>query len=133
MTDKIKSLREKTGAGMVDCKKALDESAGDLEKAVEILRKKGIAKASKREDREANEGVVKVDIDKEKNKAYILEINSETDFVSRSGKFKDFTEEVFSLIKSGEPKNLDELMEIKMSDGNSVKDNLNNLSGVIGE
>jgi len=133
MLDKIKELREKTGAGMVDCKKALEEAGGDMEKAVEILRKKGIAKAAKRMEREANEGLVLVNADAAKNKAFILEVNSETDFVSRSEKFNKLVNEIFSLIQSREPKTLDELLSLAMADGNKVKDNLDHLSGVVGE
>jgi len=133
MLDKIKDLREKTGAGMVDCKKALEESGGDMEKAVEILRKKGIAKAAKRGEREANEGLVLVSADAAKKKAFILEVNSETDFVSRSEKFNNLVNEIFALIQSREPKTRDVLLSLAMADGNNVKDNLDHLSGVVGE
>jgi elongation factor Ts len=130
--ENIKLLREKSGAGMVDCKAALDEAGGDLEKALVILRKKGIAKAAKRTDREANEGIVKVAVDSAGQKGYILEVNAETDFVTRSERFLNFAEEVFSVaMRSAD--NLEELVSAKMADGNSVRDNLDNLSGVIGE
>ena len=90
--EKIKQLRDKTGAGIVDCKKALEESGGDLDKAIEILRKKGIAKAAKRTDRDTAEGVIKLKSNEAGNEAYILELNSETDFVSRNEKFQDFAD-----------------------------------------
>ena len=83
----IKQLREKTGAGMVDCKKALDEANDDIDKAVEILRKKGIAKAAKREGREAAEGLIKMAVNEAGSEGYIVEVNAETDFVARNEKF----------------------------------------------
>src|SRR5574344_1208120 len=128
----IKKLREMTGAGMVDCKKALDEAAGDLEKAVEILRKKGIAKAAKRTDREANEGVVLVETDAAATEGYIVEINSETDFVSRNDKFLDFAKQVMELIKTKKPADVEVLLALPLGQSN-VKETLDNLAGVIGE
>jgi len=128
----IKQLREMTGAGMVDCKKALDEAANDLQKAVEILRKKGIAKAAKRTDRETNEGVVKVAVDAAAGEAYIFELTSETDFVSRNEKFQGFADEVMSLALNSRPENLESLLALPMAQG-SVQENLANLSGTIGE
>lgn len=128
----IKQLREMTGAGMVDCKKALDEAGNDLNKAVEILRKKGISKAAKRTDREANEGVVKVGTNDTKTEAYILEINSETDFVSRNEKFLSLADEIFNLVKTQKPADRAALLALPMANG-SVEDNLANLSGTIGE
>lgn len=130
--ENIKILRDKTGAGMIDCKKALDESGGDINKAIEILRKKGIAKAAKRSDREAGEGVVKVALDNDAKTGYIALINAETDFVVRSEKFQEFTKKVMQLIMEKQPKDLAELMALNF-DGGSVKDNLDSLSGIIGE
>ncbi|MDD4819045.1 MAG: translation elongation factor Ts, partial [Candidatus Colwellbacteria bacterium] len=89
--EQIKKIREMTGAGMVDCKKALDEAGGDLEKAIEFLRKKGIAKAAKRSEREASEGIILVAVNDDKTEGYIVELNSETDFVARNDKFKKLT------------------------------------------
>jgi elongation factor Ts len=128
----IKQLREMTGAGMVDCKKALDEANNDLQKAVEILRKKGIAKAAKRTDRETNEGVVKVAVNAAGDEAYIFELTSETDFVSRNEKFQNFANEVMSLVLSANPENLEALLSLPMSQGD-VRENLATLSGTIGE
>ncbi|MEI6835864.1 MAG: translation elongation factor Ts [Candidatus Falkowbacteria bacterium] len=128
----IKKLREMTGAGMVDCKKALDEAAGDLNKAVEILRKKGIAKAAKRTDRETNEGVVMVSVNENATEAYMVEVNSETDFVSRNDKFQDFTKQVLELVKTLKPGSLEELLAAPFS-GVTLKESLETLSGVIGE
>lgn len=130
--EQIKALREKTGAGMVDCKKALDESGGDLDKAVEILRKKGIAKAAKRTDRETSEGLVLVAVNDDHTEGYILEVDSETDFVSRNEKFQSLANAILGLIKSDKPADLDALFALSI-DGLSVKDTLDNLSGTIGE
>lgn len=129
----IKQLREKTGAGMADCKNVLDEAGGDMEKAIELLRKKGIAKAAKRGDREAKEGIVKVGVNDDATEGYILEINAETDFVARNEKFQNLAEEIFVLIKKDKPTNFDELMNLTLSGGISVKDSVDSLSGVIGE
>lgn len=128
----IKQLREMTGAGMVDCKKALDEAAGDLNKAVEILRKKGIAKAAKRTDRETNEGVVMISVNDDATEGYMVEVNSETDFVSRNEKFQDFTKQILEVVKNVKPAVLDELLAAPFSD-NTLKESLETLSGVIGE
>ncbi|MDD5043449.1 MAG: translation elongation factor Ts [Patescibacteria group bacterium] len=129
----IVKLRELTGAGILDCKKALEESGGDVDKAQEILRKKGIAKAAKRAEREAKEGIVKVGTNGDKTTGYMVEFNSETDFVARNEKFLGFTEEVFNLFKNKEPQDLDSLFNLPLADGNTVKDSLGSLSGVIGE
>lgn len=128
----IKQLREMTGAGMVDCKKALDESGNDLNKAVEILRKKGISKAAKRTDRETNEGVVKMALNDAKTEGYILELDSETDFVSRNDKFQSFADAVLTIIKTQKPETLEALLALPY-DGLTVGDSLANLSGTIGE
>ncbi len=130
--ENIKILRDKTGAGMVDCKKALEEAGDDINIAVEILRKKGIAKAAKRSDREASEGIIKIAVSSDAKTGYIVEINAETDFVVRSEKFQTFTDKVIKLIKEKQPNDLTELMSLTFN-GGSVKDNLDNLSGVIGE
>lgn len=130
--ENIKQLREMTGAGMVDCKKALDEAGGDLDKAVEILRKKGIAKAAKRTDREANEGVIAVGVNADASEGYMVEINSETDFVSRSEKFQEFAKQVLELIKESKPADLESLLASSLG-VSTVKESLENLSGVIGE
>jgi elongation factor Ts len=128
----IKQLREMTGAGMVDCQKALKETGNDLEKAVEFLRKKGIAKAAKRTDREAKEGVVKVGLSADKKTGYILELNSETDFVSRNERFQNFADSVLAVAQAANPENLETLLGLKLKDG-SVQEDLDSLSGTIGE
>ncbi|MCK4553401.1 elongation factor Ts [Candidatus Parcubacteria bacterium] len=128
----IKQLREKTGAGIVDCKQAIEEASGDIEKAVEILRKKGIAKAAKRSSRKTNEGIIKVAISEAGTEGYIVEVNTETDFVARNEQFQQFTEKILNIIKDKKPKNKEELMKLKM-ENETVQENLENLSGVIGE
>ncbi len=91
-TAMVKELREKTGAGMMDCKKALNEVAGDMKAAVEVLQKKGVAKAAKKASRIAAEGITKVAV--EKGKACVVEVNSETDFVAKNDIFRDFVQDV---------------------------------------
>ena len=129
---KLKELREKTGAGIVDCKEALAEAKDNIEKAIEILRKKGITKSAKRSGREVKEGVIKVITNEAGNEGYLVEINAETDFVVRNEKFQDFASQVLDIVKKHQPKGRDELLSLAMEDIN-VQDNLNNLSGVIGE
>ena len=130
LLDNIKKLREVTGVGFKDCKLALDESNGDIEKSIEFLRKKGIAKASKKMSRTASEGLALV---KDNNgEISILEINSETDFVAKNKDFISFCKEVSDInfeIKA----DLNKLNISKMKNGLSVKDNLLNLISKIGE
>lgn len=128
----IKQLREMTGAGMVDCQKALKEANNDIEKAVDILRKKGIAKAAKRTGRDTNEGVIKVGVNADKTEGYILEVNSETDFVARNEKFQAFVDSVMEVIKVQKPASLEALLGLNLSVG-TVQEDLDNLSGTIGE
>ncbi len=128
----IKDLRDKTGAGIADCKTALAEAGGDMEKAIEILRKKGIAKAAKRGEREVCEGIIKVMVNEEGDEGYIVEVNAETDFAARSDKFQDFSNKVLEVVKIEKPVSVEELITIKLDSG-TVKDNLDNLSGIIGE
>lgn len=128
----IKNLRERTGAGMVECKKALEEAENNLEKAVEILRQKGISKAAKRADRQANEGVIKTKVSADNKRAYILELNSETDFVARNEKFQEFGEKVIELAVKEDVDDLDKLLSLDL-DEMIVADALKNLSGTIGE
>jgi len=128
----IKQLREMTGAGMVDCQKALKEANNDLEKAVDILRKKGIAKAAKRTDRDTKEGVIKVEVNADKTEGYILEVNSETDFVARNEKFQAFVDSVMEVVKLQKPASLEALLGLHLSVG-TVQEDLDNLSGTIGE
>ncbi len=130
--EKIKQLREKTGAGIVDCKKALEEADQDIDQAAEILRKKGIAKAYKRTGNEATEGVIKVAVNEKGNIGYILEINSETDFVAKNENFQNLSEKILNLIKEKEPSGKEELESLAGEKG-TIREELDNLSGVIGE
>jgi len=130
LLDNIKKLREMTGVGFKDCKVALDETKGNIEKSVEFLRKKGIAKASKKMNRTASEGLALV---KEVNgQISIIEINSETDFVAKNQDFIDFCKEL-SKINFTTKGDLDKLNNSKMTNGSLVKDNLVNLIAKIGE
>ena len=130
LLDNIKKLREMTGVGFKDCKLALDESKGNIEKSIEFLRKKGIAKASKKMSRTASEGLALV---KEKEgKISVIEINSETDFVAKNQDFINFCKEL-SEINFITKSDLNKLNETKMSNGLLVKDNLVNLIAKIGE
>ncbi len=130
LLDNIKKLRELTGVGFKDCKIALDESKGDIEKSIEYLRKKGIAKASKKMSRTAAEGLVLVR--EEKGEISIIEINSETDFVAKNKDFILFCKEI-SEINFNVRGNLEKLNESKMKNGSLVKENLVNLIAKIGE
>ncbi|MCK6257039.1 translation elongation factor Ts [Fictibacillus sp. KIGAM418] len=128
----VKELREKTGAGMMDCKKALTETNGDMEKAIDFLREKGIAKAAKKADRIAAEGLTSVVVDG--NKAVILEVNSETDFVAKNENFTALISVLAKHLLEANVSSVEEALssEIK-SEGISVNDYLNNAIAKIGE
>jgi elongation factor Ts len=128
--EKVKKLREATGAGFKDCNLAIKESSGDLDKAVEILRVKGISKASKKMSRDAKEGVVAISGDNKKTS--IIEVNCETDFVAKNDDFINFVKEISELNNQNNSK-IDELNKTKMKNGNSVEDNLVSLIAKIGE
>ena len=128
--EKVKKLREATGAGFKDCNLAIKESNGDLDKAVEILRVKGISKASKKMSRDAKEGVVAVSGDEKKTS--IIEVNCETDFVAKNENFINFVKEL-SEINNEKDSNIDELKKTKMKNGTTVEDNLVALIAKIGE
>lgn len=130
--EKIKELRNRSGAGMLDCQKALTEAGGDLEKAIEILRKKGIAKAAKRSERQAGEGLIKVAVNDSRTEGYLLELNSETDFVARNEKFQNLLDDIFTVLESRQPASSDELLTMELN-GSRLEDQINSLSGVIGE
>jgi elongation factor Ts len=129
----VKTLREKTGAGMMDCKRALEATNGDMEKAIEYLRKKGAATAEKRADRVANQGIVVTKIANDGKLGVIVEINSETDFVARSQDFIQFANEVTSTVERKSPSSVDQLLTLPFSDGRKVADGLSDLVGMIGE
>jgi len=128
--EKIKKLREITGVGFKDCKSAIDETNGDIEKSIDFLRKKGIAKANKKMERVAADGLVC--ISEKDNNFTIIEINSETDFVAKNSEFIKFVKDVtqISLSKSGK---MEEILNSKMENKKSVKDNLIALISKIGE
>ena len=128
--EKVKKLRVATGAGFKDCNLAIKEANGDLDKAVEILRVKGISKASKKMSREAKEGVVAISGDEKKTS--IIEVNCETDFVAKNNDFIDFVKELSELNNQNDS-NLDNLKKSIMKNGSSVEDNLVALIAKIGE
>ncbi len=128
--EKIKKLRIATGAGFKDCNLAIKEANGDLDKAVEILRVKGISKASKKMSREAKEGVVAISGDEKKTS--IIEVNCETDFVAKNDDFINFVKELSELNNLNDS-NLDNLKKSKMKNGSTVEDNLVALIAKIGE
>ena len=128
--ENIKKLRELTGVGFKDCKLAIDENGGDLEKSVDFLRKKGIAKASKKMSRTASEGLVLVH--EENNSVSLIEINSETDFVAKNKDFISFCKEI-SEINFKVKANLETISKTKMKNGSTVKDTLVDLIAKIGE
>ncbi len=128
--EKVKKLRVATGAGFKDCNLAIKEANGDLDKAVEILRVKGISKASKKMSREAKEGVVAISGDEKKTS--IIEVNCETDFVAKNNDFINFVKELSELNNQNDS-NIDNLKKSKMKNGSSVEDNLVALIAKIGE
>ena len=128
--EKVKKLREATGAGFKDCNLAIKESEGDLDKAIEILRVKGISKASKKMSRDAKEGVVVVSGNE--TKISVIEVNCETDFVAKNEDFISFVKEL-SEINNEKNSNVEELKSAKMKNGQTVDDNLVALIAKIGE
>ena len=128
--EKVKQLREATGAGFKDCNLAVKESGGDLDKAVEILRVKGISKASKKMSRDAKEGVIATSGDE--NKISVLELNCETDFVAKNDDFVSFAKELSDLNNLNNS-DLDKLNKSNMSNGKSVEDNLISLIAKMSE
>ena len=128
--EKVKKLREVTGAGFKDCNQAIKESKGDLDKAIEILRIKGISKASKKMSRDAKEGVIAVSGNEKKTS--LIEVNCETDFVAKNDDFIKFVKELSDLNNNVES-NIDDLKKTKMTNGETVNDNLVALIAKIGE
>lgn len=127
----VKELREKTGAGMMDCKKALTETDGDIDKAIDYLREKGIAKAAKKADRIAAEGLVHVET--KGNDAVILEINSETDFVARNEGFQELVKEIANQVLDTKAETVEALMETTLPNGKSVDERIKEAISTIGE
>ncbi len=128
----VKRLRDRTGAGMADCKKALEESGGDIDGAIEILRKKGAATAAKRADRSANEGVVATAIDDGHTRGAMVEVNCETDFVARNEEFSGFVHKLADQVLAERPSSEEELMQLVI-DGRSVETWMHDLLGKFSE
>ena len=121
----VKNLREKTGCGMMDCKKALTESNGDMDKAIEFLREKGLAAAAKKADRIAADGLVVSKIDADKKIGVVLEVNAETDFVAKNEKFVKFVDDVAATIVAENPASVEELLTKPCADtGMTVEEDL---------
>lgn len=127
----VKELREKTGAGMMDCKKALTETNGDMDKAIDFLREKGIAKAAKKADRIAAEGLTSIST--EGNDAVILEVNSETDFVAKNEGFQALVKELAAHLLKNKPASVEEALTQTMENGATVADHINAAIAKIGE
>jgi len=125
----VNDLRQRTGAGMMDCKRALEEANGDVQKAIEILRKKGASVAAKRAEKSANEGLIVTKISDDKKSATILEINCETDFVAKSDDFINLANFVVNVIHKDQPKNIEELL----NKNSEVQNKLNDVLGKVGE
>ena len=131
----VKQLREKTGAGMIDCKKVLTETDGDMEKAAELLRERGIAKAAKKSDRVSAEGLVAAYVTADKKVGAIIEVNAETDFVAKNEEFKTFVADVAYQVAEKNPADIDALLEQKYikDETKTVKEVLTNKIATIGE
>jgi len=127
----VKELREKTGAGMMDCKKALTETNGDMEKAIDFLREKGIAKAAKKADRIAAEGLTSILTNG--NDAVILEVNSETDFVAKNEGFQTLVKELGEHLLKNKPVTVEDALKQTMDNGATVEDHINAAIAKIGE
>lgn len=131
----VKELRERTGSGMMECKKALVDADGDLETAIEALRKTGLAKADKKASRIAAEGLIVVEMSDDSKTAVIVEVNSETDFVAKKDDFQDFAAAIAKRVLTDNPADLDALMAMPLRDGDaaSVEDVRKALIATIGE
>ena len=131
----VKELREKTGAGMMDCKKVLTETDGDMEKAIELLRERGIAKAAKKSDRVAAEGLVDAYVTEDGKIGAVVEVNAETDFVAKNDEFKSFVADVAKQIALTNPANVEELLAAKsiVEEDKTVQEVLTNKIATIGE
>lgn len=128
----VKTLRERTGVGMMDCKKALADANGDMEKAIELLREKGMAAAEKKAGRIASEGMVFASADNGAQVGVVIEVNSETDFVAKNESFQEFVKALTQIVMEHNPADVDALLEIKMGE-NTVADELRDKILTIGE
>lgn len=129
----VKELRESTGAGMMDCKKALQEAEGNMERAVDILREKGLSKAAKKADRIAAEGLVAIEINEDNTVASMVEVNSETDFVAKNEDFKTFVKDAAKMALATESTDVAGLLAETHEQGQSLQDVLNERTAKIGE
>ncbi|MSU74928.1 MAG: elongation factor Ts [Candidatus Magasanikbacteria bacterium] len=129
----VMKLRNSTGAGMMDCKNALEEAGGDMDKAVDLLRKKGILKAAKRADKVAAEGLVASFISVDSKAGVLVEVNCETDFVGQSADFGAFAKSVAEVVAKENPVDVDALQNTKLGAGGTVGETANNLTLKIGE
>jgi len=132
-SDMIKKLRDQTGAGMMDCKRALESTGGDVNAAIEYLRKKGAAVAAKRADRSAKEGAIVTRIGNDGKTGVIVEINCETDFVARSEDFVGFANAVAQAIEKEKPDSLDRVAALRTEEGKTVAERLHDLLAKVGE
>lgn len=129
----VKELREITSAGMMDCKKALAETDGDMDAAIEFLRKKGMAGADKKAGRVAAEGVIAIAVSDDKKKAVIAEVNCETDFVAKGDEFKNFADEIAAIALANNTTDIDAIMASTMANGKTVDETRRELIAKIGE
>ena len=129
----VKELREKSNAGMMDCKRALQETGGDIEKAIDYLREKGLSKASKKADRIAAEGLTYALISDDGKKGVVVEVNSETDFVAKNEEFRNFVEVVAKTALNSEPADVETLKAEKLEDGKTLQESLTDKIAKIGE
>ncbi len=129
----VKELRESTGAGMMDCKNALVEAEGNMERAIDVLREKGLSKAAKKADRIAAEGLVSIEVNEDNTAASIVEVNSETDFVAKNEDFKTFVKDAAKMALATDKEDLADLLAETHSEGIALSEVLNNRIATIGE
>ncbi len=130
----VKELRERTGSGMMECKKALVESDGDIDAAIEAMRKSGLAKADKKSDRVAAEGIIAIETSADGKRAVMIEVNSETDFVAKADDFVNFVSQVAKKVLEAQPASVEELMALALNDaGDSIETVRQALVAKIGE
>jgi elongation factor Ts len=130
----VKELRERTGSGMMECKKALVESNGDIDAAIEAMRKSGLAKADKKSDRVAAEGIIAIETSADGKRAVMIEVNSETDFVAKADDFTNFVKQVATKVLEAQPASVEELMGLALTDaGDSIESVRQALVAKIGE
>lgn len=132
-SSQVKHLRDKTGAGMMDCKRALEESAGDVEKAIEYLRKKGAATAQKRADKMAKEGVIVTRVAADGKRGVVVEVNCETDFVARGEDFVNFANAVAEAIERHKPSTLGQVHELSTTGSKKISELMNELLAKVSE